>query len=321
MPYFIDDIIFFETNDKIEISNNLYLRIATEKERNAIKFLLKKFGRFSDIFSFDYHEYNSSHTPSFHGKLEERPENDKRYCIVEDENSSDHNSIIPNAFLLAEQNFFSPFNFKITKNGGPWWKYCFGELSTFSYYNDINMAFDKGESFLMKSFNEEDRLQVNINVSLLNHWNFKKDNFPIINKTLNDFFKLNEISDKSVFKIISYFACLEMLVVNNGKENLKPIKIQLENKINLLNGRFKKPIEISKFIKGPDTLTLGNALKVIYTYRSAIAHGDFIDFRKKLQIIEYTSTVQILNLLRITLKNALLYSLEEPELIRDLKKC
>jgi hypothetical protein len=321
MPYFIDDIIFFETENKLKFTNNLHLRIATEEERTTIKFLLKKFGRFSDNLSFDYHEYKSSNAPRFDGRLEERAENDKRYCVVEDGNSSEHDPIIPNAFLLAEQNFFSPFHFKNTENGGPWWKYSFGELSTFSYYNDINMVFGKNESFLMKGFEEKDRLQVDKIITLLNHWNIRKDKFPIITKALNDFFKLSEISDKSVFKIISYFACLEMLVVNNGVENIKPIKIQLENKLNLLNNRFKIPIEISRYIKGPDTLNLGNVLKVIYTYRSTIAHGDFIDFCKKLKIIEKTSTEQILNLLRITLKKVILFSLEEPELIRDLKKC
>ena len=321
MPYFIDDIIFFETEDKIQISNNLYLRIATEEEKKSIKFLLKKIGRFSDNFSFDYHEYKSSESPRFHGTLEERLKNDQRYCVVEEIKSSKHNPIIPNAFLLTDQNFFCPFNFRNFKSGGPWWKYSFGELSTFSYYNDINMVFDRNEGFLMKSFDEQDRLQVEKNITLLNCWNSKKDEFPIINKALNDFFKLNEISNKSVFKIISYFACLEMLVVNNGVENIKPIKQQLENKLNLLNNRFNIPIEISRYVKGPDTLTLGNVLKVIYAYRSAIAHGDFIDFRKKLHIIERTSTGQILNLLQTTLKKVILFSIEEPELIRDLKKC
>lgn len=321
MPFFIDDIIQFDTNQEIEITENILLRLATKEEKIIIRDTLKRFGRFADIFSFDYHEYESSNSPRFGGKLKKREEIDHRFCVVEEKNSTKYNLTIPKAFLLTEKDYFSPFGFSILKTGGVSYKYSFDELCTFSYYNDINMVFNGNKGFLMKSFEEEDRLQVANNLKLLNEWSTREDNFPIITKALNDFFNLNEISNNSVFKFISYFACLEMLVVNGGIENLKPIKIQLENKFNLLNNRFKNPIQIEKYIKGPDTLTLGNVIKIMYNYRSSIAHGDFIDFQKKLKIIEKTSTEDLLNLLRITLKKTILFSLQEPELIRDLKKC
>lgn len=321
MPFFIDDIIHFDTTKNIEITKDIYLRVATKDEQSIIKNLLKRFGRFSDIFTFDYHEYESTDPLKFQGNLKPRNEKDFRYCIVEEFNTSVYNLTIPKAFLLTDKDYFSPFGFAKIKTGGLSIKYSFEELSAFSYYNDINMVFGNRERSLTKSFDSSDRIQIKNNISLLNNFELIKDDFPIISKALDDFFKISEISNNSVFKTISYFACLELLIVNGNLENLKPIKFQLETKLNLLNNRFNQPIDISEYIKGPDTLTLGNVIKIMYGYRSSVAHGDFIDFTKKLRILEKVSTNNILELLRIILKRTILFSLQEPELIRDLKKC
>jgi hypothetical protein len=321
MPFFIDNIIHFDINKKEEIIKNVFLRIATKEEQSIIKRLLVKFGRPQDIFDFDYHEYKSKNPNNFQGSLKKRNEDDFRYFVLEELNSEKYNLILPKAFFLTEKEFFSPFGFFKTKKGGLSIKYSFEELSVFSYYNDINMTFGDRPKNLTKSFDKTDKEQVEKNISLLNNFETIKDDFPIIDKALTDFFKISEISNNSVFKVVSYFACLELLLVNSNMENLKPIKFQLETKLNLLNNRFEKPINILNYIKGPDTLTLGNVMKIIYAYRSSIAHGDFIDFTKKLHLLEKASMSDILIFLRIVLKNTILFSLKEPELVRDLKKC
>jgi hypothetical protein len=95
----------------------------------------------------------------------------------------------------------------------------------------------------------------------------------------------------------------------------------LQTKLNLLNNQFENPIEITSYIKGPDTLTLGKVMETIYNYRSLFAHGDFIDFSKKLNILENIDSEEILAFIRIVLKRVIIYSLKNPKLVSDLKKC
>lgn len=171
------------------------------------------------------------------------------------------------------------------------------------------------------NFEEFDDEEILKNLTLLKKFDKIKHDFPHINKCLNDFFLLQEISDYSVFKIIGYISCLELLLVDSTQEKLKSINAQLQTKLNLLNNQFKEPILFSNYIKGPDALTLGKVMETIYNYRSTIAHGDFLDFKKKLQILERVSEQDILDFIREVLKKCLIYSLENPQLIKDLKAC
>ena len=89
----------------------------------------------------------------------------------------------------------------------------------------------------------------------------------------------------------------------------------------MLNNQFENPILVESYFKGPDTLTLGKVILTIYNYRSSIAHRDFLDFSEKLQILEALRTENILNFVRTVLKKVIVYSLKNPKLIIDLKKC
>lgn len=168
---------------------------------------------------------------------------------------------------------------------------------------------------------ESDKLQVLEYIRLLNNFEEQKSNYPSIDKALKDFFLTNEISDYSVFKVVTYIACLELLLVDNSFDKLRSISSQLQTKLNLLNNQFENPIIIESYLKGPHTLTLGKVIETIYNYRSSIAHGDFLDFSKKLQILGALSFEDILNFIKIVLKKVLIYSIKNPRLISDLKKC
>ena len=91
--------------------------------------------------------------------------------------------------------------------------------------------------------------------------------------------------------------------------------------MNLINNRLETPIVVSNFFNGPDSLDLGTVIGKIYNYRSSIAHGDFLDFEKKLKIFEKVTYYDVLMFLRIILKQTILFALKEPQLITDLKRC
>ena len=216
-----------------------------------------------------------------------------------------------------------PFSFAYNNNSVI--RTSFSEVCVSTYYNDINAVWDsKGNIHKRKipnSFKESDKLQVLEYFRLLNNFKELKFNCPSIDKALKDFLLTYQISDYSVFKVVTYITCLELLLVDNIFDKLRSISCQLQTKLNLLNNQFENPILVESYFKGPDTLTLGKVILTIYNYRSSIAHRDFLDFSKKLQILEALRTENILNFVRTVLKKVIVYSLKNPKLIIDLKKC
>jgi hypothetical protein len=330
MPYYIEDLIELEVDSKIKIGENLVIRSASFEEQNTIKSLVSRFGYTPghEPFFFRYHESAIVERLSSGGvKLKTRPQKDYRYFVLDEIKSTEQDKqIYAKAFLLTDKEFFIPFGFAKMTNplGSIAIDYSFdSELSSHSYFYDKNkIDFDANPPLhLPKDFTNNDKTQIEYNLSLLKDFNKIKEEYLFINKALEDFFKTMEISNHSTFKIVSYFACFESLLVNIDFDRLKSIRSQLESKLDLLNNQFKSPIDVFDYIKGPDTLSLGKVVGVAYNYRNSIAHGNFIDFEKKLEIFSKTSKIDILSFLRNVLKKVLIFSLNDPQLITDLKKC
>lgn len=87
----------------------------------------------------------------------------------------------------------------------------------------------------------------------------------------------------------------------------------------LINNQLNNRIDFNEYFKGPKTLTEEIIIEKLYYYRSKIAHGDYYDFNNDLQIlINHEITYNFLELL---LKRILIYSMNNPQLIKDLKEC
>lgn len=319
--YYIENLIEFDVNEELVIDNNLTLKVAPKEEKAVLKQLLLKFGRV--LFDFNLHDYRIKKRLSIGGaNFEKREEEDLRYFVVEHKDSDDYDLNITRALLLMEKGFFVPFAFTNIPQSqfGLSIKYPFEELCAYTYFTDKNFELNFNKNRLkLKSFTENDRTEFLQIRSILNKFNNKKDNFIQISKALDDYFKINEISNNSVFKIICYIACFELLLVNSTIGKLRSISNQLQTKLNILNNKFANPIVISNHIKGPDTLNLGIVMSIIYKYRSSIAHGDFLDFNKKLKILDKISEYDILQFLHIVLRETVLLSIKEPELINGLR--
>lgn len=151
--------------------------------------------------------------------------------------------------------------------------------------------------------------------------NFEKSTFKSssIGKSVNDYLRINVIEHESPFKIIALFSIIESLLTTNNKNSDQTINRQLQKKIKLLNNQFPEKIDFLQFFKGPDTLTEELIIEKLYTYRSKIAHGDYYDFNKELQILtSHNKTYEFLNLLT---KRLLLFAMNNCQLVLDLKEC
>ena len=151
---------------------------------------------------------------------------------------------------------------------------------------------------------------------------FDKLKFPLISKALVDFVDIKDISERSSFKVLSYFSVLELLLTTYRprSSNDSSLSSQLRNKISLLNNQFKNKIDIKAYFKGSDTNTLETIIEKLYQYRNDIAHGNLSDFEKDLRILKNQKQM-IIPFLHDLLKRILMFSLEQPQLISDLKAC
>lgn len=320
--YFLPDLTELDIKQTIQLTNNFIIRSATEIERMEILKYLERFkSRNYMIPSSTYQDFSLIEVTKEGGRrIERRHESDLRYFLIENvKNEIDYN--LPRALLLIENEFFVPFVFNMRGVIA----YCLGELSVGVYYNDIDIIMipnglqEMRKPYLPKSFCDKDISQFIELHSLIEKFNYKKH--QNISKSIDDFCAINEISDYSTFKVVSCFACIELLIVNGGKDRINSISSQLEGKLNLLNNLFVDKINITEFIKGPDTLTLGKVIRLIYDYRSSIAHGNLVDFSRKLSVLSKVSIHEIINLLRLVIKKIIYLALKEPQLIDDLKKC
>lgn len=148
---------------------------------------------------------------------------------------------------------------------------------------------------------------------------FDEHTFPKIKKSLNDFIKIKDISDSSPFKVLSYFAILELLLTRDFNA-LKGSSIsdQLKSKLNFLNNQFENKIEFSDYFKGPDSLKFEMIIEKLYKFRNDIAHGNKHNFEKELSLLQ---GVDILPFLSKILQQVLIISLEKPQMIADLQPC
>ena len=330
MQYYIENLIEASTDYESQINPNLKIRAATLQERHIIKSLISGLGlsQALEAASVGFHENSAiKWLPDGGVKLTKRPESDFRYFILEEiDNAEIDSHIYAQALLLTDKEFFIPFGFSNMENknilGGITINYSFeSEQIAYTYFKDKIIAINKRKLEFPEKLTYEDKNEILDNLNLLNDFNKIKHHYPEIQKALNDYFKLFEMSNHSDFKIIPYFTNLEKLIVESTVDKKESIKLGLESKLNLINNRIDNPIIISDYFKGQTLLTVGKLFGIAYQFKSSMAHGDFSGFEKSLKIHGINSTIDILRIIRKVLKNTIKFAIKEPQLISDLKKC
>lgn len=303
---FLGDLINLEgCESSIDIMDGYVLRKAIGSEIDYIKYQLNSLGNLKIFIT-----RNESHwRQTNYGKTTISPlkRENWRYWIIERKISEDDRYLFRDAIQLCTKDLNSLFYSLYKENGEP-----HGIVySRGIFYNFLD---DVWAGNYIKSFSKKDAEEITHLYKLLE--NFKKEeiNHMFIKKALEDFRMLKTVSKRTPFFFVSMFSIIESLITHNPSNNSKSINHQLITKLSLLNKRFENPMILSDFFKSPASFE--NTIKLLYGYRSAIAHGSIVDF-EKLQAIE--SKEKASDFLYSLLKNVIIQSLKEPILITDLK--
>lgn len=136
---------------------------------------------------------------------------------------------------------------------------------------------------------------------------------------LRQFRELHAIPISSPLRFLGYMAILESLITHqpNPKDPYDSLTRQVRQKMLLLGRRTHLKLPYERF--GPDCKK-DKVWTAIYHYRSAIAHGASADFSsKELRILGGAS--QALGFVRASTVAVMRHTLDEPELVSDLRAC
>ncbi len=197
-----------------------------------------------------------------------------------------------------------------------------GELEHHIEHYLVSSVFYSDQHILFReptTLDQNDIDELANNYQLLKKFKSSGNGSSFIGKAIADYRDTLDIEYSSPFKIIALFSIIETLLTSNQKNNQPSINRQLQKKIVLINNQLNNRIDFNAYFKGPKTLTEEIIIEKLYYYRSKIAHGDYYDFNNDLQIlINHEMTYNFLELL---LKRILIYSMNNPQLIKDLKEC
>lgn len=306
---FIGDLLSVKEAGPLNVINGYYLKKADLSQIEIIKQSINSLGNQHQFCKrFELRAIGGDNRGYTFEPLEPTEWN---YWIIEHKHlQADTNFYI--ALTLSEVDLHPLFEivFK-TKHSGP------SKLYNLVAYN--NFVIESSFEFGSKQITRAEISNIREVYLLIQNLERVKEKFSYIYKALIDFSYLRLISNLTSFKVVGMFSIIESLIVHNPQKGDSSITQQLMSKIALLNNRFTEKIDYRDYFKGPDTLTLQKVVEKLYSYRSDIAHGDFSDFSKDLQVI--TDSKQSNSFLYSLVKKIVTHSLKEPQLIHDLKLC
>jgi hypothetical protein len=136
-------------------------------------------------------------------------------------------------------------------------------------------------------------------------------------RVYSDFVRLSMGPRSGELVLLGHFGLIEALITHNPNEFGDSLNHQLSTKMPLLMRRFGVPLQLSEYFSITDP---NRAWKKLYSIRSKIAHGEGVDIRpgalKELRDID-----TVFKFVREALKRLLIYAIDDPEFIFDLKKC
>ncbi len=140
--------------------------------------------------------------------------------------------------------------------------------------------------------------------------------FVHIKRSFRRFKELCNLPRSSELTIIGLFSIIEALTTHSATDNYDSITHQVSTKMPLLGKYFIRKVNMEKYF---DDIEEDRLWKLLYKYRSKIAHGDDEEFNRELKVLRERRNITKF-LLEIT-KLLLILSVRKPELITDLKRC
>jgi hypothetical protein len=139
---------------------------------------------------------------------------------------------------------------------------------------------------------------------------------PNIYKAVSDFFILKSLPRNSSLLVLGCFAVIESLVTHDPKDDFDSLNHQISTKMSLLSKRFERQLDYEKHFGALDR---EKVWKLLYGYRSTLAHGTTANFGAQFHILRNHGNA--FDFLKEAAKLTLLFAMKEPEFLADLKKC
>jgi hypothetical protein len=142
--------------------------------------------------------------------------------------------------------------------------------------------------------------------------------YPILNKAQQNFSQLKSLHRQSQLVTLGYFSIIEALITHKPRlnESLDSLIHQVSTKMVLLSKKFQRRLDYDSHF---GQLEKDKVWKLLYGYRSALAHGKHADFKSEFKSLKDISNV--LSFLKESVKLTLLLAMKDPDFLTDLKKC
>jgi len=184
----------------------------------------------------------------------------------------------------------------------------------------LNQIHDLEHTMKETSFTKNDLAQFKKLEKAFSKIEKKEEEYDFILSNIFNYRTLLRMPVYEDLRTIGKFAIIESLLTTRKSIQYESITHQIKNKIFLLNNRFNRKLEFSKWFKGiGKDFDKKKIIGLLYDYRSCIAHGTKPDFKKKLKLIENAMYTE--RCIDEICRKCLMQSILEPDLIKDLRYC
>lgn len=308
---FIYENIDIEGEQSIELIPGYIFRKATPDEILEIKKQLSNLNStpFPGLeFPYEYITKEIKRDGGISFEREHLPEKGWNYWVIDFNSSNSTIHELQYSAILLEHDLDFAFSLFFLKGGGlgstsiPSWL-----VARIRSFEDVHKNVQKIKSDEIKLIGTYYKKQKDISSS-----------YPFIDHAIKNLFALRAIPEISEIVIVGYFSIIESLITHPPRltETLDSIRHQIYNKMILLRKKFKRDISYNSYFLCTKEETIW---KKLYDYRSSLAHGGIHDFKTKFQTLKGHNNVS--SFLKENIKELIVFSMENPEFIKDIKNC
>jgi hypothetical protein len=291
----------------LEVIENHWIQKA---DTNQIVFIREKVSEFSAVGRVPQYEFNlvgEKTQNNRHWTAVPLQEQDWRYLVINffEENSKIHDLAIAAGLLKIDLEFGFTFTYH-PQIEGPLVSFRIGFITNF-FQSFWPMQVEKIKTGELKQIGEYYLMIQSI-----------KNSFPNVYQLLNQYDQLKALPKGADMLVLGYFSIIEALVAHKPKlaESLDSINHQIKSKMILLSKKFKRPLNYPTYF---DECSEEKIWRHLYGYRSAMAHNPLIDFQSEFKILKDKTVVR--TFLDEVVKLTLIFAMQEPEFLADLKNC
>ena len=310
--YFISSVLDMKVELPVQITPNLRLQKATEKQIEIINRSLERNSGFIVTTNAGIYTHETIITSSTekNTSYEYRPldkENWKYYVLAYKGNNYEAHLFLSIANIIPPY-ITSIFSYHTSEEYGD------GELNGVGLNDLAKAAFYFYPILEAKEFDASSLQEAKELLGKLLQLDNKKHEG--IKRALDINYELLQVYQSSDLLILGLFIIIEMLITHNpnDKEIGDSIMHQIKTKIAFLLPRLSKSLDYSVF----GDVRPEKIWDSLYHYRSCIAHGNHIDFgSRELKILKNKETA--IHFLNVATKAILAHAIIEPDLVSGLK--